>query len=110
LAHPSLISLGIWILLRLIDLLWLYGWIIIIAVVMSWLIMFGVVNTFHPFTRGVIRFLDALTEPVFRQIRRVIPPIGGLDLSPLVAWFIVQFLIQFLVDWAIPNLVSYTGS
>ena len=107
--HSSLISLAIWILLRLIDLLWLYGWIIIIAVVMSWLIMFGVVNTFHPFTRGVARFLDAVTEPVFRQIRRIIPPIGGLDLSPLVAYFLVQLLIQFLVDWAIPSLVSYTG-
>lgn len=99
-------SLVIWILLRLIELLWLYGWIIIIAVVMSWLVMFGVVNTFHPFTRGVIRFLDAMTEPVFRQIRRVIPPIGGLDLSPLIVWFIIQFLIE----WAIPDLASYLVS
>ncbi len=75
--------------LYLIDIYW---WIVIIAVVMSWLVAFGVVNTFHPVARGVVRFLDAVTEPVFRQIRRVIPPIGGLDLSPLIVLIFLQFL------------------
>lgn len=98
LTHPP--SLILWILGTLIDLLWLYSWIVLIAVVMSWLIAFGVINTYNPTARAIIRFLDALTEPVFRQIRRVIPPIGGLDLSPLVVWLAIQFLIQ----WAIPNL------
>jgi YggT family protein len=79
----------IWLLQALISLYW---WIVIIAVVMSWLIAFGVVNTFNPFARGVVRFLDAITEPVFRQIRRVIPPIGGLDLSPLIVLILLEFL------------------
>lgn len=100
--HPSLV---IWILVQLINLLWLYWWIVIVAVVMSWLVAFGVVNTFNPFARRVVVVLDALTEPVFRQIRRVIPPIGGLDLSPLV----VLFIIQFLIEWAIPDIASYIG-
>jgi YggT family protein len=76
-------------LLRLID---IYIWIVIIAVVMSWLVAFGVINTFNPFARSVVRFLDAVTEPVFRQVRRVIPPIGGLDLSPLIVLILLQFL------------------
>jgi YggT family protein len=79
----------IWLLLRLID---IYIWIVIIAVVMSWLVAFGVINTFHPIARAVVRFLDAVTEPVFRQVRRVIPPIGGLDLSPLIVLILLQFL------------------
>lgn len=79
----------IWLLQELINLYW---WIVIIAVVMSWLVAFGVVNTFHPFARGVVRFLDAVTEPVFRQIRRIIPPIGGLDLSPLIVLILLEFL------------------
>ena len=79
----------IWLLQELISLYW---WIVIIAVVMSWLVAFGVVNTFHPFARGVVRFLDAVTEPVFRQVRRVIPPIGGLDLSPLIVLILLEFL------------------
>ena len=79
----------IWLVQELISLYW---WIIIIAVVMSWLVAFGVVNTFHPFARGVVRFLDTVTEPVFRQVRRVIPPIGGLDLSPLIVLILLEFL------------------
>jgi YggT family protein len=79
----------IWLLLRLID---IYIWVVIIAVVMSWLVAFGVINTFNPFARSVVRFLDAVTEPVFRQVRRVIPPIGGLDLSPLIVLILLQFL------------------
>ena len=79
----------IWLLQELIS---LYIWVIIIAVVMSWLVAFGVVNTFNPFGRAVVRFLDAATEPVFRQVRRVIPPIGGLDLSPLIVLILLEFL------------------
>ncbi len=79
----------IWLLLRLID---IYTWVIVIAVVMSWLVAFGVINTFNPFARSVVHFLDALTEPIFRQVRRIVPPIGGLDLSPLIVLIFLQFL------------------
>ncbi len=99
-AHPSLL---LWLLGTLSGLLWTYLWIVIIAVVVSWLVAFGVINTFNPLARSVVRFLDALTEPVFRQVRRVIPPIGGLDFSPLV----VLIALQFLMEWAIPYLASY---
>lgn len=79
----------IWLLLRLID---IYTWVIIAAVVMSWLVNFGVINIYNSFARSVVHALDALTEPVFRQVRRVVPPIGGLDLSPLVVLIVLQFL------------------
>jgi len=79
----------LWLLQELISLYW---WVIIIAVVMSWLVAFGVVNTFNPFARSIVRFLDAVTEPVFRQIRRIVPPIGGLDLSPLIVLILLEFL------------------
>jgi YggT family protein len=79
----------VWLLLTLID---LYTWVIIIAVVMSWLIAFGVVNTYNRFARAVVGFLDAVTEPVFRQVRRVIPPLGGLDISPLIVLILLQFI------------------
>ena len=75
----------------------LYIIIIIIAVVVSWLVAFGVLNTYNHLARALIRALDALTEPVFRQIRRVIPPIGGLDLSPLIVLIALQAL-RMLVD------------
>ena len=84
----------VWLALQLID---IYTWVIIAAVIMSWLTAFGVVNIHNQFARTVMRVLDALTEPLFRQIRRVIPPIGGLDLSPLIVLLGLQFLSYLIV-------------
>ena len=69
-----------WLINALLDLCW---FVVIAAVVASWLIAFGVLNMTNPTVRQIVRALDGLTEPVFRQVRRVIPPIGGLDLSPV---------------------------
>ncbi len=79
----------------LITVLDIYWWVILAAVIASWLIGFGIINTWHPFTRSVLRVLHALTEPLFAPIRRIIPPLGGLDLSPL----IVLLLLTFLRNW-----------
>ena len=76
----------------------LYWWIVILAVIVSWLIAFNVINTHNNFVRAVVRALEALTEPVFRQVRRVIPPIGGLDLSPLIVLIGIWF-IQYTLTW-----------
>jgi len=75
----------------------LYLFVVVIAVVVSWLIAFGVLNTYNPTARSLVQFLDALTEPVFRLCRKVIPPIGGLDLSPLIVIILLR-VIQSLVD------------
>jgi len=85
----------VWLVLTLID---IYTWVVIAAVVMSWLVAFGVINTYNQFARSVVNLLDALTEPVFRQVRRVIPPIGGLDISPLIVLIGLQFL-SYLVAY-----------
>ncbi len=79
----------VWLILTLIE---IYTWVVIAAVVMSWLVAFGVINTYNQFARSVVSLLDALTDPVFRQVRRVIPPIGGLDISPLIVLIGLQFL------------------
>ena len=85
----------------LMLLLDLYNWVVIIAVILSWLIAFNVINTYNNFVRSLVTAIGAVTEPVFRQVRRVIPAFGGLDLSPLIVlvgiWFIRYSLryIQF---------------
>lgn len=80
----------------------IYWWIVIVAVVMSWLITFNVINLHNNIVRGIVRTLDALTEPVFRQVRRILPPMGGLDLSPIVVilaiWFL-QYLIRYFTAY-----------
>src|SRR3954468_21415664 len=83
----------------LIEVLEIYKWIVIAAVIVSWLTAFNVINQYNNFVRTVLRILITLTEPVFRQIRRVIPPIGGLDLSPIVVFVIFCFL-QYTIQWA----------
>lgn len=75
----------------------IYMWIVIVAVVMSWLIAFNVVNLHNNIVRGVVRTLDALTEPVFRFVRRYLPSVGGLDLSPIVVFLGIMFLQYVIV-------------
>jgi YggT family protein len=83
---------------ELVDLLvYLYTLVIIAAVVVSWLVAFGVLNTYNRFARMVVGTLDSLTEPIFRRVRRIIPPMGGLDLSPLIV-MIILWVLQRLVD------------
>lgn len=83
----------------LIEVLEIYKWIVIAAVIVSWLTAFNVINQYNSFVRTVLRILIALTDPVFRQIRKVIPPISGLDLSPIIVFVIIWFL-QYSITWA----------
>ena len=90
-------------LIWLIDtVLGLYTFVIIAAVASSWLIAFGVLNTQNQLVRQIVHVLNALTDPLFRRVRKVIPPIGGLDLSPIVVLIGVQF-----VNYVLDNLLYY---
>ena len=76
--------------LILLQFVW---WLVVISVVASWLVAFGVINTRNPTVYRILDMLNRATEPVFRPIRRLIPPMGGLDLSPMVVLLII-YLIQ----------------
>ncbi len=75
----------------------LYIFVVFAAVVMSWLTSFNIVNPRSPIVMQIERILYALTDPALRPIRRVIPSIGGLDLSPIVLLLLISF-IQRLVN------------
>jgi YggT family protein len=80
-------------LLSILDyLLYIAIIVIIVQAILSWLIAFNVVNTYNPFVRSVTVTLDRLTEPLYRPIRRFLPDVGGLDLSPLVVIIIIRVL------------------
>ncbi|OUW02451.1 MAG: hypothetical protein CBD16_04165 [Betaproteobacteria bacterium TMED156] len=74
---------------RIID---LYVWVIILSAVLSWLVAFDIVNMRNRFVYLVGDTLNRLTEPVYRPLRRFLPSMGGLDLSPLIVilglWFL----------------------
>lgn len=77
-------------------LLSLYIWALVIGAVLSWLAAFDVVNTRNRFVQVAGDFIYRITEPALRPIRRVIPPLGGVDLSPLALIFILMFVRSFL--------------
>ncbi len=82
----------------LLEVLSLYRWALIVYVIMSWLFFFGVVNPGNKFVRMVIEFLTNIMEPVLNPMRRVIPVIGGLDLSVLALFFAIYFLEMVLTQ------------
>ena len=86
-----------------------YIWVIIASAILSWLVVFNVVNVRNRFVYQLGRFLDAITEPVLRPIRRIIPLIGGIDLSPIVLIFGLQFLLILFNRTLAPMLVASLG-
>ena len=74
---------------RIVD---LYVWVIILSAVLSWLVAFDIVNMRNRFVYLVGDTLNRLTEPVYRPVRRFLPDMGSLDLSPLIVilglWFL----------------------
>jgi YggT family protein len=83
----------------LLLLLNLYWWVVVIAVLMGWLIGLGVLNMHNQLTRSVAHAFNAVTEPVFRRIRRIVPPVGVFDLSPLIVLIGIWF-IQYVLIWS----------
>ena len=66
---------------------------IIISAVLSWLVAFNVINLRNQFVYSVARVLDAVTTPVLAPFRRFIPPLGGVDISPIIAILIIQYVL-----------------
>jgi YggT family protein len=75
--------------LILLNFVW---WLVIISVVASWLVAFGVINTRNMTVYRILDMLNRVTEPVFRPIRRLLPPMGGLDLSPMIVLLVIYLL------------------
>jgi YggT family protein len=76
----------------LITVIDLYWWVLIVSVILSWLAAFDVINMRSQAAQTIWRAVDALTEPVLRPIRSVVPAFGGLDISPLILLLGLQFL------------------
>ena len=79
-----------------IVLLDLYWWVIIISAVASWLVAFGVINTYNRTVARIIDTLYRLTEPALRPIRQFLPNFGGVDISPIILLLIIWLIEQEL--------------
>ena len=76
----------------------LYFWIIVARVVLSWLTAFNVVNPYNQFIRTIQTFCYRATEPLMAPIRRFLPDLGGLDISPIILLIGVEALRRLLIS------------
>ncbi len=80
----------------------LYTYVIIAGVILSWLINFNVINGYNPFVRSLWQAIGAVTEPLLGPIRRMLPNMGGLDLSPIVL-LLGCYFVQVVI---LPNIAK----
>jgi len=79
----------------------IFIWLLIAQAVLSWLVAFGIVNRHNRVVATIGDFLWRVTEPLLRPIRRVLPDLGGIDISPviliLLLWFLRDLMFEYFV-------------
>ncbi len=83
------------ILLFVLDIIW---WVLIVHIIMSWLINFQVLNMRQPLVAQIWYGINKLLEPIYRPLRRVIPPMGGLDITPIVVFIGIYALRVVIIN------------
>ena len=83
----------------------IYIWLIIINVILSWLVAFNVLNTQNRFVFAVLNATHQLTDPVLNKIRRFIPNLGSIDISPVVLILLLVFIRNLFFELLAPNLL-----
>ena len=82
----------------------IYIWLIIINAILSWLVAFNVLNTQNRFVFAVLNATHQLTDPVLNKIRRFIPNLGSIDISPVVLILLLIFIRNLFLELLAPNL------
>ena len=77
----------------------LYSWVIIVAVILSWLSSLNIINNSNQIVRMFQETAWRLTDPVFRRIRSFLPNFGGLDISPIIALLLIYFLRSLMREY-----------
>jgi YggT family protein len=79
----------------------IYIWLLIAQAVLSWLLAFGVVNRYNRAVSMIGDFLWRITDPVLRPIRRVLPDLGGIDISPIVLILLLYFIRNLMFEYLV---------
>ena len=82
----------------------IYIWVIIINVILSWLITFNVLNTQNRFVYLLMDSSYKLTSPLLNRIRRFIPNLGSIDISPIVLILLLVFIRNLLFEFLAPSI------
>lgn len=82
---------------------------IIANAILSWLVAFDVINLRNRFAYQLAHFLDAVTRPMLRPFQRFIPPLGGVDITPIIAIILIQAARSYLVPWIFGPIIDALG-
>jgi len=82
----------------------LYIWILIINAIISWLVAFNILNTSNRFVYSVLEVSYKLTSPALNFIRRYLPNLGSIDISPVILILGLMFLRNFVFEMFAPGL------
>ncbi|MGB1175841.1 MAG: YggT family protein [Candidatus Puniceispirillaceae bacterium] len=77
----------------------LYIWTMLAYIIITWLIAFRIINPWQPFVRMALTFLGRIHEPLMSLVRRFLPDLGGIDISPIVLLLAVQFLRNLIIGF-----------
>jgi YggT family protein len=83
----------------------IYWWLLIASAIFSWLYAFNVVNSRNQFVGTIGNFLFRITEPVLAPVRRFLPDLGGIDISPIIVLLLIFFIRQFLLTTVAPLVI-----
>jgi YggT family protein len=81
-------------------------WVVIGNAIISWLIAFDVINMRNRTIRQIVTFLDAITRPILAPFRRIIPPLGGVDITPVILIILISAADQVLLPALYGFIVS----
>ena len=82
----------------------LYIWVLIINAIISWLVTFNILNTGNRFVYSVLEISYKLTSPALNFIRRYLPNLGSIDISPVILILGLMFLRNFVFEMFAPGL------
>jgi YggT family protein len=82
---------------------------IIANAILSWLVVFDVVNMRNRFVAQLARFLDAVTRPLMRPVQKIIPPFGGVDISPIIVILVLVGVQKYLLPLIFAPLIGMLG-
>ncbi len=77
----------------------IYTWVLIIHIVLSWLVSFNIINGYQPVVKKIQYALYRLTEPLLSPIRKYMPNLGGIDISPIILFLALRFTVSVLYTY-----------
>lgn len=84
-------------------------WLIIASAILSWLVAFDVVNMRNRFVYSIAMFLESIVRPVLYPLRRMIPSLGGMDITPIIAILVIKGMQIYLIPMADQALTALVG-